>query len=175
MAIFADLCQRLIGGSSSDNAAVLTEIRKLVPMYEGICFAGGGHGQICLKEIYAPKKGALLYSEVAGGAKATVGLQLLSGKMLFHFGTTTTYAPGPLSVAADGYVEINIDDATSIGVADGGKLRLSSSAGEVVAPIKVSADVPAGLLFAPYHFATVNVQKLMTGVQNRVAVKAAKA
>jgi hypothetical protein len=39
----------------------------------------------------------------------------------------------------------------------------------------MKANVPAGLLFAPYHFATVNVQKLMTGVQNRVAIKAAKA
>ncbi len=174
--IFAELGQRLLGTAASpDNATVLAEIRTLVPMYEGICFAGGGHGQICLKEVYAPKKGALVYSAVTGGAKPTESLQLLSGKMLFHFGTTTTYAPGPLSVAADGYVEINADDATTLGITDGGKLRLTSSAGELVAPVKVSGNVPAGLLFAPYHFATVNVQKLMTGVQNRVAVKAAKA
>lgn len=95
--------------------------------------------------------------------------------MLFHFGTTSTFAPGPLSVAPDGYVEVNAADAANLGVADGGKLRLTSSAGEVVAPVKVSSSVPAGLLFAPYHFATVNVQKLMTGVQNRVTVKAVKA
>jgi formate dehydrogenase alpha subunit len=174
--IFADLCQRLTdGGCCPDNLAVMAEIRELVPMYEGVCFAGGGHGQICLKEVYVPKKGKLIYSEVAGGNKSIDGLQLLSGKMLFHFGTTTTYAPGPLSVAPDGYVEVNSIDADSLGVADGGKLRLTTSGGEVIAPVKVSANVPAGLLFAPYHFATVNVQKLMTGVQNRVAVKAAKA
>ena len=172
--IFADLCQRLVGGGCSDNSVILAEIRELVPMYEGVCFDGGGHGQICLKELYVPMQGSLLYSEVAGGAKGVDGLQLLSGKMLFHFGTTTTYAPGPLSVAADGYVEVNADDATALGVEDGGKLRLTSSAGEVVAPVRVSTNVPAGLLFAPYHFASVNVQKLMTGVQNRVTVKAAK-
>ena len=173
--IFADLCKRLTGGGCADNAAILTEIRELVPMYEGVCFDGGGHGQICFKELYAPGKGALVYSEVASGTRGVDGLQLLSGKMLFHFGTTTTYAPGPLSVAADGYVEVNTDDALTLGVEDGGKLRLTSAAGEVVAPVKVSADVPVGLLFAPYHFATVNVQKLMSGVQNRVAVRAAKA
>lgn len=174
--IFSELCQRLTGGSCCpDNAAILTEIRQLVPMYEGICFAGSGHGQICLKELYEPEKGALVYNEVVDGAKPKDELQLLSGKMLFHFGTTTTYAPGPLSVAADGYVEVSAADAADFGVEDGGKLRLTSSAGEVVAPVRVSEAVPSGLLFAPYHFATVNVQKLMTGVQNRVAVKAAKA
>jgi formate dehydrogenase alpha subunit len=174
--IFADLCQRLTGGGCCpDNITVMAEIRKLVPMYEGVCFAGGGHGQICLKDVYAPKKGGLVYSEVVGGGQSVDGLQLLSGKMLFHFGTTSTFAPGPLSVAPDGYVEVNAADAANLGVADGGKLRLTSSAGEVVAPVKVSSSVPAGLLFAPYHFATVNVQKLMTGVQNRVTVKAVKA
>lgn len=173
--ILADLCHRLTGNGSSDNVAIMSEIRELVPMYEGVCFAGGGHGQICLKELYAPKKGSLLYAEGSDSSQKLDGLQLLSGKMLFHFGTTTTFAAGPLSVAADGYVEVNVADATTLGVEDGGKLRLTSSAGDIVAPVKVSESVPAGLMFAPYHFSSVNVQKLMTGVQNRVAVKAAKA
>ncbi|MBE0501594.1 MAG: molybdopterin-dependent oxidoreductase [Desulfuromonadales bacterium] len=173
--IFVDLCQRLTGGGSCpDNLAVLTEIRSLVPMYEGVCFAGSGHGQLCLKEVYAPEKQRLIYSEVTGGGQSINGLQLLTGKILFHFGTTSTFAPGPLSVAANGYVEVNAGDALSLGVADGDNLRLTSTAGELIAPVRVSAALPSGLLFAPYHFASINVQKLMTGLQNRVAIKAAK-
>ena len=173
--IFVDLCQRLTGGGSCpDNLAVLTEIRSLVPMYEGVCFAGSGHGQLCLKEVYTPEKQRLIYSEVTGGGQSINGLQLLTGKMLFHFGTTSTFAPGPLSVAPNGYVEVNAGDALDLGVADGDNLRLTSTAGELIAPVRVSAALPSGLLFAPYHFASVNVQKLMTGLQNRVAIKASK-
>ena len=83
----------------------------------------------------------------------TIAHGFLSLSMLSHFAAE-------FSVIIDGYY---------MGVNYGfDKVRF-------VAPVKVSANVPAGLLFAPYHFATVNVQKLMTGVQNRVAVKAAKA
>ncbi|NIQ98546.1 MAG: hypothetical protein GWN87_33715, partial [Desulfuromonadales bacterium] len=63
--IFGELCMRLAGKESCpESAAILQEIRELVPMYEGVCFAGGGHGQICLKETFDIQPGQLQFTPV---------------------------------------------------------------------------------------------------------------
>jgi formate dehydrogenase alpha subunit len=173
--IFGELCMRLSGKDSCpDSAAVLHEIREMVPMYEGICFAGGGHGQICLKETFKIEPGQLKFTAVESASETTAGLQLLSGKSTFHFGTTSTFAAGPLSVEPEGYVAINPVDAEAAGVEDGAKVKVSAGDAAVTLKAKVTGDVEAGLLFAPYHFATANVQALLPGVQNRVPVTIGK-
>lgn len=173
--IFAELGMRLAGKESCPQSAeVLQEIRELVPLYEGVCFAGGGHGQICLKATFDIQPKQLQYTTVDGGQAEAAELQLLSGKMLFHFGTTTTFADGPLSVAPAGYVEINPADAEAAGIKDGKKVKISAGDVTVKVAARVTDKVKPGLLFAPYHFAGSNVQALMPGVQNRVAVTVAK-
>lgn len=173
--IFAEICTRLAGKERCpESADILQEIRELVPMYEGVCFAGGGHGQICLKETFAIAPGQLQYTAVEGSESVDKGLQLLSGKMLFHFGTTTTYADGTLSVAPEGYVEINPADADAAGIVDGAKVKISASDATVTVAARVTDSVKPGLLFAPYHFAGSNVQALMPDVQNRSVVTISK-
>ena len=173
--IFAELCGRLAGQTACpESAAILQEIRELVPMYEGVCFAGGGHGQICLKETFDIAPGQLTYTAVDAPETVANGLQLLSGKILFHFGTTSTYAAGPLSVAPKGYVEINPVDAEAAGIADGGKAKVTAGGTSVTLEARVTDTVRPGLLFAPYHFAESNVQALMPDIQNRVAVTVSK-
>jgi len=173
--IFAELCTRLSGKQTCpESAAVLQEIRELVPMYEGVCFAGGGHGQICLKETFDIQPGQLKFTAVESGSAAEGGLQLITGKSPFHFGTTTTFAEGPLSVEASGYVAMNPVDAKTAGVEDGARVKLTAGDASVTLKAKVTDTVNAGLLFAPYHFADANVQALMPGVQNRVPVTISK-
>jgi len=173
--IFAELCMRLAGKViCPESAEILQEIRELVPMYEGVCFAGGGHGQICLKETFAIQPGQLQYTVVDGGQTEQAGLQLLGGKMLFHFGTTTTYADGPLSVAPEGYVEINPADAEAASIKDGAKVKISSGDVTVKVSARVTDNVQPGLLFAPYHFAESNVQALMLDIENRAVVTVSK-
>ena len=129
----------------------------------------------CLKEAYAPAAGSLRFTPVKPAGSAADGLQLVTGKILFHFGTTTTAAPGCLAVAPAGYVEMNPADAEACGVKDGGRVKLTSSHGSTLAPVRFSAQLPAGVLFAPYHFADVAVQQLVPAGSNRVAVQVAKA
>jgi formate dehydrogenase alpha subunit len=172
--IFGELCMRLAGKETCpESAAVLQEIRELVPMYEGVCFAGGGHGQICLKETFDIQPGQLQFTAVAGD-ESDAGMQLLSGKSCFHFGTTSTFAAGPLSVEAEAYIEINPVDAEAVGVEDGAKVKVTAGDMTVTLQAKVTESVNAGLFFAPYHFAAANVQALMPGVQNRVPVTISK-
>ncbi len=172
--IFGELCMRLAGKEHCpESAVILQEIRELVPMYEGVCFAGGGHGQICLKETFEIRPGQLKFTAV-DGTPAETGLQLLSGKSMFHFGTTTTFAPGPLSVENRSYVAINPADAETAGIKDGGRVTLAAGDAKIRVAARVTDAVPPGLLFAPYHFADANVQSLMPGAQNRATVTVSK-
>ena len=154
---------------------LLGEAKGLTELYGDICFAGTGRCQPCLRTPFRPEKKSLTYSTLDLPALAPAGLQLLSGKLLFHFGTTTTFAAGPLQVAPCGYVEIHPEDAARAGLVEGVQVKLSSTLGSIQGPLRLSENVPPGLLFAPHHFAGLNVQSLLPAGQNRVAVQISKA
>ncbi len=102
-------------------------------------------------------------------------MTLLTGKILFQFGTITTHAPATLEVAPEGYVAISAADAEKTSVADGQVIEVSSSVGSMRGKAKVSDEVPAGLLFAPHHFAELNANQVVGSSDNQAAVKVKKA
>ena len=55
----------------------------------------------------------------------------------------------------DGFVEMNPDDAKSLAVRDGEKVRLVAPAGEAVAPARVTAEVRRGIVYVPYFLQNV--------------------
>jgi formate dehydrogenase alpha subunit len=172
-AIFADLFTRVSsrGGSPADKDAVGAEIKKLTPLYGDVCFPEPCGP--CLKEPFRPQEKRLLYTPV-DGIEAEKGLQLLTGKILFHFGTTSTFAGGCLDAAPHGYFEMHPEDAATYGIKDGNKIRVTSAIGSAQAPARINANVQPGLLFAPYHFADINVQQVIPTGQNRTAVRVEK-
>ncbi|KIH77531.1 formate dehydrogenase alpha subunit [Geoalkalibacter ferrihydriticus] len=173
--ILADLYQRLLPGSVRlDNAALLDEIKTAAPIYSDVCLPAQDRCRPCVKPLPMPEKKSLRYAPVTAKAEAS-GMQLLTGKILFHFGTTTTFAEGPLEVAPEGFIEVNPQDAQTLGVADGGAIRVTSQTGAAQAKVKITENVPPGLLFAPYHFSDVDINQIMPMAVNRVAVDVAKA
>lgn len=171
--ILADLYRRIQPRLAYFNAeAVLAEIKDVTGLYGDVCLTGTGRCKPCLKEPYRPAEKGLSYSPVDGGAAAG-GMQLLTGKILFHFGTTTTQSEGCLEVAPTGFIEMHPEDAAACGVGEGGVVRLTSPAGSAQGQVKVSGKVQKGLLFAPYHFRDVNPQQLIPA-GNRVAVQVSK-
>jgi len=102
------------------------------------------------------------------------GVQLLVGKSASHFGSTSTWADGPLEVEPEGLVQINPADADAAGVKDGGQLKLTSATGSTVGKVRISEAVPPGLLFAPYNFTTLGIQQLIPDGSNRTSVRLAK-
>jgi formate dehydrogenase alpha subunit len=174
--ILADLYARVAGnGQRPLNAeAVLIELKELTPLYSEVCFTGPGGCRPCLKEPYVPEEKSLTYVPVEG-SPAETGLQLLSGKILYHFGTTSTYADGCLEAAPSGYIEIHPEDAKACGVADGGRIKVTSAAGSAQGPVLISGNVPKGLLFAPYHFSELNIQQVIPQGRNRAAVEITRA
>jgi formate dehydrogenase alpha subunit len=174
--ILAELYNRLVPGHGQiQPQQLLGEAKSLTDLYGDICLAGSGRCQPCLRAPFRPGPKSLKYSTVTLSSPVAAGLQLLSGKLLFHFGTTTTFAAGPLQVAPCGYVEIHPEDAARAGLVDGGQVKVSSAIGSIQGPVRLSENVPQGLLFAPHHFAELNVQSLLPTGQNRVAVQISKA
>ncbi len=173
--IFAELYRRLQPKAAPcDRAALKAEMKSLTSLYTEVCT--GGSCQPSQKQAYRPAEKGLTYVPVQGdGAAAAKGMELLTGKILFHFGTTSTYAPANLEVAPAAYIEMHPADAEAYGIKDGGIIRLSAKAGFVQGKVRISDQVQPGLLFAPWHFADFNVQQIMPAGHNLVAVQVEKA
>jgi formate dehydrogenase major subunit len=55
----------------------------------------------------------------------------------------------------DGFIEVNPDDAKSLNVRDGEKIRLVAPAGEATATARVTAEVRRGVVYVPYFLQDV--------------------
>jgi formate dehydrogenase alpha subunit len=53
-------------------------------------------------------------------------------------------------------------------------LKVTSAVGSARGAARLSGGVPRGLLFAPYHFADLNIQQVVPEGVNRVAVQVSK-
>jgi anaerobic selenocysteine-containing dehydrogenase len=82
-------------------------------------------------------------------------LVLTTGRSLYHFhtGTMTRKVEGLNVLKGEGTVEINPEDASALGIADGEKVKVISRRGEVVAGAKVTEVSSPGVVFMTFHFA----------------------
>jgi NADH-quinone oxidoreductase chain G len=109
------------------------------------------------------------------GADALEGrYQLLVGSALYHSGTVSVHAKGPMAVVSEPYIELGRDDAAELKLAEGDLLKLKAADGEIQAKVKVDRRLPKGVFFTPYHFAELQLNKIYTG-QPAIAVEPVKA
>ncbi len=79
---------------------------------------------------------------------------LIIGKSLQHSGSYTTHHPcGTMSITAGASLTVNPEDAKSLELAAGEVAKVISSHGEITVPVRLSSNVPAGVVFLPEHFA----------------------
>lgn len=95
------------------------------------------------------------------GAPPDFPFVLMTGQMLFHSGTLSTWAPEMRQINARAYVEITPEDAERLGVRHGDTVRLVSPRGEIVLPAHIQPGGTAGILFVPIHFAEPRVNRLL--------------
>ena len=166
--ILTELNNRLTGESRPVSpASIMAEIAALIPGYGANVVLPAGFtaaGPVSL----APAK------EVRAGQPAQAPV-LLAGAILYHSGTTTSWSKNNLEIAPAGYIEIHPDDATKLGVSDGAALRVSAGGASVIGPARISSKVQSGLLFAPSHFRSMNVNALLGRGAGVVPVKVEKA
>jgi formate dehydrogenase alpha subunit len=167
--IFNEIINRLSGGSAPFSASQLfSEIKTLVPGYQGVDAAAGG-----IVPMTLASEASLV--PINALAPAAAPYRLLAGPILFHNGTMSTWSENNLAVAKEGYLELSSADATMLGIATGTAIRVTSPAGSIIGKAKVSGKVQPGLLFAPYHFRELKANALLEGNANLATVEVEKA
>jgi len=171
--IIAELASRMDYQMSYDNAtSIMTEISKLTPSYAGISYERlekeGGLQWPCPdsshpgtkflhKDKFARGKGKfqpVKYQPPDEEPDEKYPFLLTTGRMLYHYhtGSMTRRSKGLDEICKEGYVEINPQDATSLGINDGEIVTVSSRRGKIKIKAKVTERIGEKIIFIPFHF-----------------------
>jgi len=82
---------------------------------------------------------------------------------LYHSGTLSTHASGPLAVVPEPYVELGREDAKALKVVEGDLVVVKAANGEMKLKAKVANRLPKGLVFVPYHFVGAGLNRIYRG------------
>ncbi|RMG66496.1 MAG: formate dehydrogenase subunit alpha, partial [Nitrospirae bacterium] len=79
---------------------------------------------------------------------------LTTGRQLFqyHTGTMTRRVPPINQISPGPYMEINPDDALTLGIEDNQRVRVSSKRGSIELNARLTDRVEKGVVFIPFHF-----------------------
>jgi len=172
--ITCQIAQRM-GGTGFDYkhpSTIMEEIASIAPSYGGISYKrlekGGlqwpcpnaDHpGTSILHTIqFTRGKGQFVPLEYKPSAELPdkeYPLLLTTERSLFHFhtGTMSRKVKGLNVFRSEELVEINPDDASSLGIDDGEKVHVISRRGKVTAKAKVTEASPEGVVSMTFHFA----------------------
>jgi len=144
------------------TAAIFAEIGKEVPAYAEFNYNEiGPQGVVWGGETMPPASRKLV--AVSGGVAADGDFKLVTGSALYHSGTVSTKAKGPMAVLSEAYLELCREDAAELKVEDGDLVKVSGNGTELKLKVKVGNRLPKGVVFAPYHFAEAQVNRLYKG------------
>jgi formate dehydrogenase alpha subunit len=160
------------GFDYSDPSEIMEEIRNLTPSYGGISYQrldNGGLQWPCPTDdhpgtpilhtnIFTRGKGRFIplqYIPPGEMPDENYPLILTTGRSLYHFhtGTMTRKVTGLNIIEPEGVVEINPQDASQLGIAQGDKVKVSSRRGVVNTKAKITETMPPGVVFMAFHFA----------------------
>ena len=144
------------------TGAIFAAIAGSVPGYSGIDInAIGPQGVVWGGETLAVASKKLIVVE---GAKAVKGkYKMVTGSALYHSGTLSTHAKGPLAVISEPYVELGREDAKALKVVEGDLVTVKAGNGQMKLKAKVANRLPQGLVFVPYHFETSGITRIYQG------------
>ena len=85
-----------------------------------------------------------------------------TGRVLYqyHTGSMTRRSAGLEAICPEPMVEINVGDASRLGIADGSLVKVASRRGEIQAKALVGEKTEPGVVFMPWHFAEAAANKL---------------
>jgi anaerobic selenocysteine-containing dehydrogenase len=98
-------------------------------------------------------------------------LLLTTGRSLyqFHTGTMSRKVKGLNILRSEELVEMNPQDASALGIADGEMIKVVSRRGAVVAKARVTEASPAGVIFMTFHFTESPTNQLTNSALDPVA------
>jgi predicted molibdopterin-dependent oxidoreductase YjgC len=167
---------------------IMDELASVSPIYGGVSFnrlesedlrwpcTGPTHPgtRILHADSFSRGKGkfnAVEYKPPAETPDANYPLILTTGRILFHWhtGTMTRRSETLTDQVNEPYIEINHDDASTIGVNNDQYTRVTSRRGEITLRAKVSERIKMGTVFIPFHFAEAAANRLTNNALDPVA------
>ena len=96
---------------------------------------------------------------------------LTTGRVIYHWhgGEMTRRSAGLDAIYPEALVEVDPEDARRLGIPDGGRVRLASRRGEVVARAWVTERIQPGVVFLSFHFAEAAANLLTNPALDPVA------
>ncbi len=159
--VFSLLMSKLGGTAPVTVSAQFDALAAQTAGYENLRYAAlrkdGAYAPVSIKATLVPVKA------VAPVAAAAGKLLLVTGSALYHSGTLSQYGEGPMHVCPDGYIEFSRTDAAARKIVENDLVTVTSDCGSLQLKAKVSLRIPAGIVFAPYHFATTSINRIWNG------------
>ncbi len=159
--VFSDLITLLGGTAPSSTAVQFDEIAAHTPGYSGFNHAVLGKEGVFAAVTVTP---AFVVPKAAAAFVAEAGkLAMVTGSALYHSGTLSQYGEGPMHVCPEAYLELSRPDASACNIAEDDLITVTSTAGSMQLKAKVSARMPSGVVFAPYHFSAAPINTIWNG------------
>jgi assimilatory nitrate reductase catalytic subunit len=189
LVVFAELAERLGAPSAwpTDPAAVFDELARAsaggIADYSGLSHAvldtgieaywpfpagSAGTPRLFLDRFGHDDGRARLVAVTAGdrdpGAQRGGQLTLITGRLLEHYqsGAQTRRVPELLAAQPEILAELHPETAARLGIADGDRLLVSNSRGEVTARADLTEAMRLDTVFLPFHFAGRQSANILT-------------
>jgi formate dehydrogenase major subunit/NADH-quinone oxidoreductase subunit G len=160
--IFSDLISRMGGTAPTSSANVFGEIASNTPGYLGLSYAAlRKESAIATVSI---KPAFIIPQSVTPIANEQGKLALVTGSALYHSGTQSQYGEGPMHVCPEAYIEVSRTDATAHKIVENDLITVSSTTGSMQLKVKITPRMPAGVVFAPYHFSAAPINTIWNGL-----------
>jgi formate dehydrogenase major subunit/NADH-quinone oxidoreductase subunit G len=159
--IFSNLITLLGGSAPSSPSAIFGEIAANAPGYTGLSYISlrkeGAFATVAETPTF------VVPASITPYATETGKFALVTGSALYHSGTQSQYGEGPMYVCPEGYIELSRSDASACKIAENDLITVASSSGSVQLKAKITTRMPAGIVFAPYHFSTASINTIWSG------------
>ena len=177
------------GWEYASPAEIMSEIAQLTPSYAGVTYERlirGETFQWPVRDASHPGTPILHIGKFARGLgkftpvehvppvelpDAEYPLILSTGRVLYHWhgGEMTRRAKGLLEMYSSPLIEVNEEDALRLGLNGGNRIRVTSRRGSIEAEALVTDRVPAGMVYANFHFPEASANKLTIAALDPVA------
>ncbi len=172
-----------------DTTAVMAEINALAPSYGGITHArleagerlqwpctNAEHKGTPVLHVGRFARGLGHFNPIdhippAEEPSDDFPMVMSTGRVLYHWhgGQMTRRSAGIMQVYGEALVEVNPDDAASMGINGKDTVRVTSRRGSIEARAWVTDRVPPGMVYANFHFPEASANELTQAVLDPVA------
>lgn len=177
------------GWDYKSTSQIMNEVAALTPIYAGVShkrLESGERLQWPVRDYDHPGTPILHVDQFARGKGKFMPIDHISpaempdeeypmllntGRVLYHWhgGQMTRRARGLKEVYGQSLIEINPDDAESIGLDGKNRVRITSRRGSIEAQAWITDRVPPGMIFANFHFPESPANELTIAALDPVA------